>query len=61
VPNIEPKNLDGKGRNVEGWDRGNVDLHTGEPVALKDLPGFGRERIALAWAWMQENRRDLPW
>jgi A/G-specific adenine glycosylase len=20
-----------------------------------------RERIALAWSWMQENRRDLPW
>jgi A/G-specific adenine glycosylase len=61
VPNIEPKNLDGKGRNVEGWDTGNVDLHTGEPGNVKELPGFERERVALAWAWMKQNRRDLPW
>lgn len=28
---------------------------------LFDLDPFGRQRIALAWAWMQQHRRDLPW
>jgi endonuclease III len=28
---------------------------------LVDLNPFDRERIALAWAWMQQHRRDLPW
>jgi A/G-specific adenine glycosylase len=55
----------GKRAKADHQTRNVVDSEAGaggdlEPE-LVDLDPFDRQRIALAWAWMQQHRRDLPW
>jgi A/G-specific adenine glycosylase len=50
---------------AHGHASDDVDPQTGDferrDSELFDEEPFDQERIALAWVWMQEHRRDLPW